>query len=601
MGVIGRLASLGSDRQILQGARPNAVRKPIGTGQMVAHTPTIPIPKSVRKNWTLKLWRQYVKTENDVSAARMGYTVDEGLGKHVCEFIETYCHFFKGEWAGKRVKLADWQRNDVIMPLYSWVRPDGTRRFRTADIWVSKKNGKSTLGAWLALYALVGDGEPGAEVYCAAMDKKQAAIIYKVAADIVDKSPKLKAMLKVTRSTNNIANGTSSWLKACSADVGTWEGIDASHRHVDEIHVFDQNGRALLDTLRYSGASRQQPLEIHTSTAGEDPTGVGYAEYEKSKGVLAGHIKDVTHFAYIREADKGDDPADPKTHRKANPSYGITVDPDDFIAEWKAAQGSPHDINVFLRYRLGIWVQTSEPWLDMDRWVECGGEVDWSRFEGRTCCAGVDLAENRDMTALALCFPPESDTDGTSDDTDAYHYHVHCWLPAANIAERERKDGMPYRSWAEQGFLTLTDGDTTDNEAVENAIVEASERFNIEALHYDRYGAKDLMQRLQDKHGMNVVPVPQGPLSLNAPSRAFDSQVAERKMRHGDNPVLRVQASRVRTRSDANGNIMPAKTDGKRQGARRFKIDGIVACILALDGVMQTGIESTYEGGLTFV
>lgn len=567
---------------------------------MVAHTPKNPIPRSIRKNWTLKLWRKYVKTENDVRAAKLGYAVNEQLGEHVCRFVETYCHFSKGEWAGQRVTLADWQRNDVIMPLYSWVRPDGTRRFRTADIWVSKKNGKTTLGAWLCLYALVADGEQGAEVYSAAMDKKQAAFVFKAAADIVDKSPKLQELLKVTRSTKNISHGTTSWLQALSADVATHEGLDASHRHVDEIHVFDENGRRLLETLRYSGAARRQPLEVHTSTAGEDPSGVGYEEYERSKAVLAGHIVDTSHFVYIREASKDDDPADPKTHRKANPSYAITVKPEDFVEEWEKAQGNPRHVNTFLRYRLGLWVQSSEPWLDMERWVQCGGEIDWTEFEGRPCACGVDLSQNRDMTAAVLCFPP-GDTDGTSDESDAYYYKGHCWLPEANIEERSRKDGMPYSDWVKQGCLSLCGGDTIDLAMVSKWIIEAAELYDMQELDYDRYGAEQMMMRLRDEHGINVVPVVQGPLSLNDCTRAFDSQVADLVLRHGDDPIARVQASRVITRSDLNGNIMPAKTDGKRKGSRRFKVDWIVAAILALHGVMQSGIEADYSEGLTFV
>lgn len=548
-----------------------------------------PIPKSLRKTWTLKLWRKYVLTENDVRAAKIGYTVDEDRGEYVCDFIEEYCHFFKGRWAGQRVKLADWQRNDIIMPLYSWVRPDGTRRFRTADIWVSKKNGKSTMGAWLCLYALVGDGEQGSEVYCAAMDRKQAAIVYKVAADIVDASPKLKERLKVTRSTYNIANGTSSWLRACSAEVDTLEGIDASHRNVDEIHVFDQNGRKLLEKLRFSGAAREQPLEIHTSTAGEDPSGVGHEEYEKSKGVLSGHITNTSHFAYIREASKDDDPADPATHRKANPSYGITVKPSDFVEEWENAQGSPTDINTFLRYRLGLWVRTTEPWLDMDRWIQCGGEIDWSAFEGRSCFCGVDLSQNRDMTAAVLCFPHQSEG-------EPYHYKGHCWLPKAKIEQRGYRDGMPYMDWVKRGFLSLCDGDCIDQDMVSAWLVEQSKLYNMVELGFDRFGAVQMMTRLHKEHGINVVEVIQGCLSLNDASRAFDSQIASQNMRHGDDPIARIQASRVTTRHDPNGNIMPAKTDGKLKGATRFKVDWIVAAIIALKCAMLSDDgPSVYE------
>ena len=236
-----------------------------------------------------------------------------------------------------------------------------------------------------------------------------------------------------------------------------------------------------------------------------------------------------------------------------------------------------------------MWVQSSEPWLDIERWKQCGGAVDWSEFEGRTCVCGVDLSSNKDMTAAVLCFPP-------TDDSGIHFYLGHCWLPGANIVERSRKDGMPYMDWVKSGHLSLCDGDTIDLAMVSQWIIEAAKLYDMQELNYDRFGAEQMMIRLRNDNGINVVPVIQGPLSLNDCTRAFDSQVSDMKMRHGDDPIGRVQASRVVTRSDTNGNIMPAKTDGKKKGGRRHKVDWVVAAILALHGVMQSvNGSSVYE------
>ena len=44
--------------------------------------------------------------------------------------------------------------------VWTWKRPDGSRRYRRGYIEVPKKNGKSTLFSGLSLYLLIGDGEP---------------------------------------------------------------------------------------------------------------------------------------------------------------------------------------------------------------------------------------------------------------------------------------------------------------------------------------------------------------------------------------------------------------------------------------------------------
>jgi phage terminase large subunit-like protein len=52
------------------------------------------------------------------------------------------------------------------------------RRFRTAYVEVARKNGKSAMLAGTSLYALVADGEAGAQVYAAATTRDQARIVF---------------------------------------------------------------------------------------------------------------------------------------------------------------------------------------------------------------------------------------------------------------------------------------------------------------------------------------------------------------------------------------------------------------------------------------
>src|SRR5512137_1836383 len=93
-------------------------------------------------------------------------------------FFEDVLVHTKSRFAGSRFVLADWQRDEIIRPLFGTVRPDGTRQYRTAYIEVGRKNGKSTLAAGIALYMLLLDGEAGAEVYGAAVDREQASLVF---------------------------------------------------------------------------------------------------------------------------------------------------------------------------------------------------------------------------------------------------------------------------------------------------------------------------------------------------------------------------------------------------------------------------------------
>ena len=106
-----------------------------------------------------------------------GFTYEQARANKVIRFVESFCQMSKGEWAGRPMQLLEWQKRDIIEPLFGWVDAEKRRRYRTAAIFTPKKNGKSTLLSALALYLTVADGEPGAEVISAASDRAQAGII----------------------------------------------------------------------------------------------------------------------------------------------------------------------------------------------------------------------------------------------------------------------------------------------------------------------------------------------------------------------------------------------------------------------------------------
>jgi phage terminase large subunit-like protein len=141
------------------------------------------------------------------------YRFDPVKADRVCKFFPTYCSHSKGSiqgkgsFAGKPFELLDYQRDLILRPLFGWVKTDGTRRFRKAYIEIPKKNGKTQLIAGLALYMLLGDLEPGAEVYVAAADREQARILFRAAASMVEKNAALKKRLVVYRVLSGVVGG----------------------------------------------------------------------------------------------------------------------------------------------------------------------------------------------------------------------------------------------------------------------------------------------------------------------------------------------------------------------------------------------------------
>ena len=435
-----------------------------------------------------------------------------------------------------------------------------------------KKNGKSTLFSGLSLYLLAGDREPGAEVYSAAVDRDQASIVFNESANMVEASPHLSSRLDVIRSTKRIVfHRTRSFYKALSADVPTKEGLNAHGVLIDELHA--QRTRDLWDTLRYAGASRRQPLHLSVTTAGFDRHSICREQHDYARHVLDGTFEDLSFFAFIKAAADEDDWTDPEVWRKANPSFGITVNEDQFAEDCREARESPAKENTFRRYRLNQWTEQEVRWLSMEKWDACAAAV--PDLDGMICYGGLDLSSTTDVTALALVFP----------DDDVHYVLPFFWVPEEGARQRERRDRVPYVEWIREGMIEATPGEVIDYDRIRRRVNELAERYDVREIAIDRWNATQLATQLTDD-GFEIVAFGQGYASMNWPTKKLEELVLGGRLAHGGHPVLRWMAGNVSIETDAADNWKPSK---KRSPER---IDGIVALVMALAMVHETDDEA---------
>jgi phage terminase large subunit-like protein len=530
-------------------------------------------------------WSEWIRTEADERAVLSGCWFDREAAARVEVFFERFLRHSKGEWAGKPFRLQEWQKRDLLFPLFAWKKRNGYRRFRNAYIEVPKKNGKSALCSGISLYLLVADGEPGAEVYSAAADRDQASIVYGEAERMVMSSPALSRRLRVIPSRKTILfPRTNSVYRALSADVPTKEGLNIHGLIFDELHA--QKSRELFDTLRYGGAARRQPLLVSITTAGFDRNSICWEQHEYARKVLKGIVEDESFFAYIRAAneDPNEGPVDDWTSReawyKANPSLGVTISEEAFAAECREAQEKPTLQNSFKRYRLNIWTSADVRWMPMDKWDASAGSVEPHMLAGKSCFGGLDLSTTLDITACVFVFPW---------DDGIYKLHPLFWIPEENMRERSTRDRVPYEVWARQGLVRTTPGNVVDYAWIEKDILEFAERHKVEEIAYDQWNATEIIQRLTDA-GLVMVPTRQGFASMSGPMKQTEALVYAGKLHHGGNPVLRWMADNVQASVDPAGNLKPDK------GKSRERIDGIVALIMAIGrAAMRENQASVYE------
>ena len=507
---------------------------------------------------------------------------DEEMANFAVTFIEQLCHT-KGTWAGKKFKLLDWQEQ-IIRDLFGTLKPNGYRQFNTAYIEIPKKNGKSELAAAVALLLCCGDGEQRAEIYGCAADRGQATIVFDVAADMVRMCPALNKRCKILTSQKRILfTPTNSFYQVLSAEAYSKHGFNIHGVVFDELHT--QPNRKLFDVMtKGSGDARMQPLYFLITTAGTDTNSICYETHQKAKDILEGRKIDPTFYPVIYGAGEDEDWTDPKVWLKSNPSLGETIGMDKVEAACESAKQNPGEENSFRQLRLNQWVKQAVRWMPMDKWDACAFPANEEMLEGRVCYGGLDLSSTTDLTSFCLVFPPE-------DEDEPYYVLPYFWVPEDTLDLRVKRDHVPYNLWHRQGYLETTEGNVVHYGYIEKFIERLGERFNIRDIAFDRWGATQMSQDLENM-GFTVVPMGQGFASMSPPTKELMKLTLEKKIAHGGHPVLRWNMDNIFIRTDPAGNIKADKAKSTE------KIDGAIAMIMALDRAIRCGndtSESVYD------
>lgn len=494
--------------------------------------------------------------------ARSGsYVWNETEAARICHFIELLTHT-KGELAGQRVVLEPWQVF-ILTTVFGWRRrSDGGRRFRRVYIEVPRGSGKSTLSSGVALYCLVADREPGAEVYSFATTRDQAKIVFGDAKVMAEHNEALKKKFGLEVLVNSLyVPSTNSTFQAKSAEGSTLDGLNTHLAVVDELHA--HKTRAVYDVVETSLGKRRSSLLWCITTAGFDTSGICYEVRTMCTKVLEKTTDDETQFAIIYTIDEGDDWSSMESLEKANPNWGVSVRPEVITSLLQKAKALPSAVNNFKTKHLDVWCSASAAWMDMDAWNRCeSAGLDLSDYEGRPCFIGLDIGAKSDITAKVRLFP-----DGNSFAVFAEYY-----LPEAAI---EKATNSQYSGWVAQELITATPGAMTNLAVVEDGIREDLSRFDVKAISYDPWNALALATSLSE-NGAPMVEYRNTVQMVSDPMKTLEALILDGRIRHTGDPVMRWMMSNVVAKLDAKDNIFPRKERYEN------KIDGVVALIYAI-------------------
>lgn len=506
---------------------------------------------------------------HDLDRENFKYVFDVRKAHRACAFIEKLPHI-KGKWAGKKIHLEPWQVF-IVTTVFGWVDANGLRRFKTVYIEVPRKNAKSTLSSAIALYCLVADGEAGAEVYSAATTRDQARIVWRDAKRMVDRCKGLRQRFKVETSAHSIySEQSASAFFALSRDQGgNLDGLNVHCAVIDELHA--HKTRDVFDVIETATGAREQPLLWLITTAGFNRAGICYEQRIYITKILNASHVDEEYFGIIYSLDKDDDWTDPNVWQKANPNWGVSVNPEDIERKCRKAMRMTSAQNNFLTKHLNLWVNADSAWMDVKAWERCANPyLTPQTLAGRKCYVAADLSSKIDIASVAYVFPRD---DGHFD-AIVKHY-----LPELTIVEASNSQ---YEGWQTDGFITATPGAKIDYQTIENDIKAFAKLFEIVEVGFDPWQSNYIATNLA-KEGLEIIEIRNTVQNMSDPMKELEALALDGKFHHDGCPVLDWMVSNVVCHTDAKSNIFP------RKELPENKIDGVVALIMAI------GRATTYE------
>lgn len=495
----------------------------------------------------------------------------------VIQFLERHCLTPDGAHVGKPLVLAEFQKQ-FIRDVYD--NPHGTRR---AILSVSRKNGKSALLAGLILCHLVGpEAKQNSQLVSGAMSRDQAALVFNLAAKMVQLSPKLTAIVRIVPSGKRLIGlPLNTEYKALAADGKTAHGLSPVFAVLDETGQVRGPQSDFIDAITTSQGAHAAPLLIVISTSAANDADLLSIWIDDAKA-----SKDPRIVCHVYAAPEGCDLMDEAAWRAANPALGVFRNEDDLREQMTQAQRMPSMENTARNLLLNQRISTVSPFISPNVWQSCAGQV--LPFGDTPVYCGLDLSARTDLTALVI----------TGRIAGVWHVVPHFWTPEVGLVDRARRDRAPYDVWARQGYLHTTPGATVDFEFVAQDIATLLSGLNVQAIAYDRWRI-DLMKKEFDRIGCDLPLVNwgQGFKDMAPALDALEAELLNARVAHGGHPVLAMCA--------ANAIVVKDPAGGRKldKGRATGRIDGLQAMAQAFGvAAMAAEAQEIYSSGeFTFI
>lgn len=412
--------------------------------------------------------------------------------------------------------LQDWQIFIIYNLLGFYFKGTKERRYKEAFIMVPRKSGKTLMVAAMAFGMALLERKSGSKIYIVAASLKQASESFQ---DILY-TLRYRQMIDEFRVRDNNAEHSIHYeflddegrpdgsvdIEALASNPDLHDSFNCNIAIADEVHAFKKASQ--YNRFKEGMKAYTNKLMIGITTAGDNTNSFCYRRLEYGIKVVDGTITDDTLFVFISRADQDEkgnvDYTSEIQHQKANPSYGVTIRPEELKNDSLQAQNDPQQRKDFLSRSLNIYTTAIKAWFDIDEFKASDKKYKWTIEQLAKLpinwYGGADLSRVYDLTAAALY--------GNYNGVDIVI--THAFFPVTQAVAKAEEDDIPLFGWKDNGWLTMCNTPTVNIGDIVNWFVSMREMgFKIRCVGHDRKFAGEEYFPLMKKAGFYIEDTPQ--------------------------------------------------------------------------------------------
>ena len=501
------------------------------------------------------------------------YHFDIDLANKRINFIEEFCKQPSGN-IGKPLKLQLFQKAR-LQALFGFVDDNDLRQYNECLIIEGRKNGKTTETAAVELTLLLADKEGSPQIYNLATMLEQAKLGFNAAHKMIMQDDTLKSFVR-KRAADLYCAENFGFIKALASNTNSLDGLDVHGAVIDELAAIKD--RDIYDLIKQAMGARRQPLLFCITTNGYVLESIFDAQYKYAADVLNGTVKNNRFLPFIYELDSPDEWQDERCWIKANPGLD-TIKSRTYLREMvQKAKDDPSFKPTVMVKDFNIPQSGSTTWLPFEAVVN-EATFDMDKVSHSYAIGGCDLSSVYDLTCATLIVRKPNE--------DTVYVLQKYFIPQRKLDENLGTDAkqVPYKLWAEQGWIEINEGAQVDYSLVTKWFVEMVEKFDIRPLWicYDRALSGYWVPEMEE-YGFEMEKTAQGPFTWSQPMKELGCSLTEHKVNYNNNPILRWCLANTGVKAlnkDGIETIQPVKLQQDR------RIDGMVSLLNAWVGYVK--------------